>query len=93
MIQVVTYVYDPGAESVITELRPAHREFLSALHAEGILKVSGPWVGGPAGAYLLLATESQAQALEALEDDPFHRAGVIAERSVQGWAPVIGEIS
>lgn len=93
MIFVVTYRYDPGAGETITNLRPRHREFLAELHHEGMLLASGPWVGEEPGAYLLLATETAAEALAVLDDDPFAAAGVIAERSVQGWQPVIGALT
>lgn len=93
MIHVVTYVYDPKADEATTRLRPAHRDFLARLHSQGHLRASGPWVGGDAGAYLLMATDTAEQALEILDDDPFWAAGVIAHRSVQGWNPVIGELA
>lgn len=93
MIYVVAYEYDPNAQETITRLRPDHREFLARLHSHGHLRASGPWVGADAGAYLLMATETAEQALEMLDGDPFLAAGVIAERSVRGWNPVIGELS
>ncbi len=93
MIHVVAYTYDPNALETIDRLRPAHREFLAGLHAQGHLRASGPWVGGDAGAYLLMSTDTPEQALEVLDGDPFLAAGVISARSVQGWNPVIGELS
>lgn len=93
MIHVVSYVYDPAAEEAISAARPAHREFLAGLHARGDLIASGPWVGGPAGAYLLMKADSGEHALEILEADPFHTAGLILERTVQEWNPVIGVLA
>src|SRR5690625_2707481 len=92
MIYVVTYIYDSGRAETISDLRPRHRQFLTDLHASGGLIASGPWVGGPAGAYLLVAAGSEREALEMLDPDPFRAAGVIEERSVQGWDPVIGSL-
>lgn len=92
MIYVVTYVYDSERAEAITELRPRHREFLAELHDRGTLVASGPWVGEIPGAYLLLATASAQEALDVLDGDPFRHAGVIRERSVQGWDPVIGPL-
>lgn len=92
MIYVVTYIYDSHRTETISELRPRHRQFLADLHERGMLIASGPWVGGSAGAYLLLATGSEQEALDLLDADPFRQAGVIEERSVQGWDPVIGSL-
>ena len=92
MIYVVTYIYDSGRAETISDLRPRHRQFLTDLHASGGLIAPGPWVGGPAGAYLLVAAGSEREALEMLDPDPFRAAGVIEERSVQGWDPVIGSL-
>src|SRR5699024_11346070 len=83
MIYVVTYIYDSGRAETISDLRPRHRQFLTDLHASGGLIASGPWVGGPAGAYLLVAAGSEREALEMLDPDPFRAAGVIEERSVR----------
>lgn len=93
MIYVVSYVYDPAAEEEISAARPSHREFLAGLHTRGDLVASGPWVEGPAGAYLLMAANSAEEALKILDGDPFHAAGLILERTVQGWDPVIGSLA
>lgn len=93
MIYVVTYVYATDRDAEITELRPRHREFLAGLHEAGHLITSGPWVDGPAGAYLLMRGASADEAVAPLDGDPFYGAGLIAERSVQGWNPVIGSLA
>src|SRR5699024_11410494 len=58
--------------------------YTTLFRSSGGLIASGPWVGGPAGAYLLVAAGSEREALEMLDPDPFRAAGVIKERSVQG---------
>lgn len=93
MIYVVTYIYDPEATEDMDELRPAHRDFLRELHAEGRLKASGPWVGGNPGAYLLMNGKNEDYVLAVLDDDPFQTAGLILKRYVQAWDPVIGDLS
>ncbi|HJE51610.1 MAG TPA: YciI family protein, partial [Tessaracoccus flavescens] len=52
---------------------------------------SGPLVGSQPPSALLLMRADSSDAIEALlDDDPFHTAGLIAERRVDEWNPVIG---
>jgi len=92
-IHVVTYVYaDRPAD--LDALRAEHRAFLRALHAAGMLLASGPLPaheGAPAGALLVLEGASAADVAQVLDDDPFARAGLIAERTTRPWSPVIGD--
>lgn len=92
------YVDRPDA---LTEVRPAHRAFLSGLVEDGALLASGPFRLGPgetwppadgtgAGALLLVRAASAQAAAELLEPDPFNTAGLIERRSVRGWVPVMG---
>lgn len=81
----------------LARVRPEHRQFLSGLLAEGTLLASGPFAPSDslpdqqgAGALLLLRAPS-VHAVEALlDEDPFHRAGLIQTRSLRGWIPVFG---
>ena len=86
----VTYEYDERSADR-DRVRPDHRAFLRRLHDEGVLLAPGPLSGdaGP-GALLLLRAHDAAAALDVLDADPFHRAGLVAQRSVRGWDPVIG---
>ncbi|ATG56130.1 hypothetical protein CFK41_16120 [Brachybacterium ginsengisoli] len=86
----VQYTYTDDADLVAT-FRPEHREFLSALHAEGTLLLSGP-LGGTPGGLLVLTAESDAAALAALDADPFLRESVIVDRVAREWTVVIGEV-
>ncbi len=90
----VTYVYAPQPEK-LDEFRPEHRAFLRALHEAGGLIVSGPLPASddaPAGALLLLQADDVAAATSSIDDDPFRREGLIAERTVREWLPVIGSL-
>ena len=90
-IFAVEYTYDPARTDVQDEVRPRHRSFLADLHDEGVLKASGPLLDvEPGGGLLIVEAASAAHALELLEQDPFYEAGVIVERTVRGWNPVIG---
>ena len=93
-IFAVEYVYDTARTADIDQLRPEHREFLSALHEAGTLIVSGPWADAATpGALLLLHAADQDEALSVLDDDPFHRAHLITHRTARAWNPVIGDLT
>lgn len=82
-----TYVDDPGA---LDEVRPRHRAHLSSL-AGLQLVASGPYVGAPvASALLIFRAETRDEVVALLDADPFWQAGLIAERAVEEWNPVIG---
>ncbi|MFY1688223.1 YciI family protein [Plantactinospora sp. WMMB782] len=68
--------------------RPAHRELLARLHAEGGLVAAGPWADD-SGALLLFDTD-EATAREALDTDPYYRAPGVSVVSVRHWTPVVG---
>ncbi|GAA4726484.1 hypothetical protein GCM10023216_16350 [Isoptericola chiayiensis] len=90
----VTYTY-ADQPSRLDELRADHRAFLSRLHEAGAVVVSGPLPATPAypaGALLLVDTVDADAALRLLDDDPFLRAGLVAERSAREWVPVIGTL-
>ncbi|MFI9489793.1 YciI family protein [Promicromonospora sp. NPDC052451] len=84
----VSYTY---TDDVTTrdEVRPSHRDFLRALHADGVVRASGP-VDGGTGALVVVEADSADEALRILDEDPFATRGVIAERSVRAWDVVIG---
>ncbi len=92
-IFVVEYVYDSARADEVGVVRPRHREFLAALHEEGVNLASGPWTEGEAGALLLIRADSAEGALAALDADPLHEAGLIARRTARGWDPVIGAVA
>ncbi|MEC3980560.1 YciI family protein [Amycolatopsis sp. H20-H5] len=80
----ITYVQEK-----LAEVRPRHRDFLRALAAEGKVAVAGPLADGLGGITLYQAEDDTA--LKALIDqDPYHLEGVIAERTVREYKPVIG---
>jgi len=90
------YVDRPDA---LTEVRPAHREFIAELFAAGSLLASGPYVSGPGndwpgeygpGALLLLRAESAEAVVRLLDADPFYVKGLIEDRQVRRWTQVRG---
>jgi uncharacterized protein len=87
------YTYVPGSDATRDEIRPEHRAYLAELTEQGKLLVSGPYVGGDAGALLVFEDDS-ADAVRALVDaDPFAKAGLIADVSVREWSIVSGRLA
>lgn len=89
----VTYVYAPDSSTTRDAVRSEHRTFLSALHAEGKVLVSGPLPaddGAPDGALIVVEAPSAAGAVALLDNDPFRREDVVAQRTAREWVPVIG---
>ncbi|MDH6550897.1 YciI family protein [Streptomyces sp. SAI-041] len=71
------------------DARPAHREALGRLHAEGKLFAAGPWADDR-GAMLVFAV-GRAELEEILEADPYYRATSGVEvRAVREWLPIVG---
>ena len=80
---IYRYVDD---DELITRHRPEHREYLRALADAGELTVAGPFGGpGPSGGLLVLDVPSHDRATELADGDPFHRRGVIADRTIRSW--------
>lgn len=87
-VYAVTYTYAAEPER-LAAVRPEHRAYLSAQHAEGALLASGP-LPDAGGALLLLDTPDLAALEQLLLADPFALAGLITETTVRRWDPVIG---
>lgn len=85
----VTYTYAPGSETDRDTYRPEHKDFLTSLHENGTLRISGPLDGG-SGALLVLEGSSSEEVASILDEDPFHRHGLIGERTIREWSIVFG---
>ncbi|MBB4687464.1 YciI family protein [Amycolatopsis jiangsuensis] len=73
----------------VAEVRPRHREYLNEHVAQGRVAVAGPLADGSGGVVLWQAEDETA--LQPLIDaDPYHLEGVVAERSVREFKPVLG---
>ncbi|WP_216381098.1 YciI family protein [Arcanobacterium phocae] len=84
----VIYTYDPAQTDLTTEVRPRHREFLKMLFDKGALKASGPIAGGRA--LIVVDAESESKVRELLADDPFNKAGVLANVEIAEWTVIYG---
>jgi len=87
-IYAVTYTYNASDEH-LAEIRPLHRAWLKERFDEGKLFASGPMVDS-ANELLIWNAENAKDLAELLDNDPFDIAGVISERDIQEWNPVLG---
>lgn len=88
-IYAVEYRYVTDRDEEMAKLRPSHRAFNRDLADQGHLLAAGPYVGSH-DALIVVRAEDEDGALALLEDDPFLREGLIAERLPREWNPVIG---
>jgi uncharacterized protein YciI len=82
---VIEYAQD---KAKIAEVRPAHRQYLAALKANGQLAVSGPFTDD-SGALIVYEADSVAAAEKLLQGDPFHANGIFVKYVLRPWNPVI----
>ncbi|GIG89810.1 YciI family protein [Plantactinospora endophytica] len=68
--------------------RPAHRELLAGLHADGRLVAAGPWEDD-SGA-LLLFDADEPTVREALDADPYYSTTGVSVVALRPWKPVVG---
>lgn len=87
----VSYEYNPNNPQ-IAKTRPAHREFIASLHAEGKILGSGPHPDSLGGALIILQladATSTKDVIALMDQDPYYIAGTITKRSFREWNPVI----
>lgn len=87
----VHYTYADEAEEIVA-LRPKHREFLGSLKDQGKMVASGPYTDGLGSALIIIRLEDPASiddAIQLMNDDPFHIEKAIAARTVREWNPVL----
>ena len=73
----------------LAEVRPRHREFLNRLVAAGTVAIAGPFADNTGGVVLYQAADAESLQ-ELLDQDPYAIEGVIAERTVREFNPVLG---
>ncbi|MFV0429480.1 MAG: YciI family protein [Arachnia sp.] len=81
------YVDDP---QLTAEHRPAHRQYLQALIPAGLVAAGAYPEAASPGALIIVRAESAEAVAGMLDADPFRVHGVIADRIIQRWTPVIG---
>lgn len=70
------------------EVRPAHREYLSGLVAQGKILMSGPF-GDDSGAVVIYDVADLPEAQELMANDPFAQNGIIVDATVKEWRVVM----
>jgi uncharacterized protein YciI len=80
----ITYVQEK-----LQEVRPRHREYLRALADQGRVAVAGP-LGDGTGGLTLYQADDEAHLEETISQDPYYLEGVIAQRTIREFKPVIG---
>jgi uncharacterized protein YciI len=80
----ITYADKPDT---IAEVRPTHREYLTALKEKGNLWASGPFEDD-SGALIIYEADSQADAEALIANDPFNKAGVFQSYTMKPWRQV-----
>ena len=68
--------------------RPAHRERLTLLHAEGRLALAGPWADD-SGALLVFRTDEKGLR-EIMAADPYYTTPGVTVVAVRPWRPLVG---
>lgn len=68
--------------------RPAHRQRLTRLHADGLLVMAGPW-GDDSGALLLFRTDRDGVE-EVVNSDPYYSTPGVRVVALREWQPIVG---
>jgi uncharacterized protein len=79
----LTFTDDPARLAA----RPAHRERLGQLHADGILAMSGPFADD-SGALLIFDVDDPIELDRILAEDPYYTAPGVAVTRRQQWSPI-----
>ncbi|MGI5350731.1 YciI family protein [Streptomyces sp. CA-250714] len=67
--------------------RPAHRERLARLHAEGRIVAAGPWADDSGAALIFDVPRTELDAIMAA--DPYYSTPGVRVVSIRDWAPVV----
>ena len=75
--------YIPDA-SRVSEVRPAHRDYLGGLLETGNFVLGGPFIDD-SGALIVYEAESADEVERFIENDPFAKRGVFASWKIRPW--------
>ncbi|GAA1579435.1 hypothetical protein GCM10009804_40030 [Kribbella hippodromi] len=84
---VVQLRFDVTQTEQRMEVRPAHREYLATLKAEGRLVAAGPFTD-QTGALLVYDVADEAELRDILAKDPYTPAGVYELATLAEWQPL-----
>lgn len=80
-------VFSYANHDKIPDVRPTHRAYLSDLKERGKLWASGPFIDD-SGALIIYETDSEDEARQIIDRDPFRKAGVFASYQLNEWRRV-----
>ena len=69
----------------------AHRAFMNALEAEGLVRLGGP-LEEREDVLLIFRAESKGEIERRLADDPWTRSGILSTARISRWELRIGEV-
>ena len=84
---VVQLRFDLDRTDQRMEVRPAHREYLAALKADGKLVAAGPFAD-QTGALLVYDVADEAELRDILAKDPYTPADVYEIATLSEWQPL-----
>ena len=82
---VIEYLQD---RDKVQQIRPAHREYLKSLLAQGKLVASGPFTDD-SGALIIYEAATKEDAEQILRGDPFCQNGIFVSWQLRPWNPVM----
>jgi uncharacterized protein YciI len=86
----VFYSYDDRYD-LRMQTRPEHRAYLQQLQEQGALLEAGAYADeAPPGGLLIFRGDSAEEITRFIDRDPYSRVGVISDRLVRAWGPIIG---
>jgi uncharacterized protein len=83
-MKVINHAKYIDSEEKVASLRPAHRQYMSQLLAEGRLVAGGPFTDG-SGALFIYETESLAAAQEIVAVNPYQVGGAFDSYTLSPW--------
>jgi uncharacterized protein YciI len=82
---IIEYIPD---KAKIAEIRPAHRQHLSALKAQGQLVACGPFTDD-SGALIVYEAATREEAEQFIQNDPFAKNGIFVRYQLKPWNVVM----
>ena len=76
----------------VGEIRPAHRQYLGGLLANGNLVAAGPFTDD-SGALIIYEAKTREEAESFIQNDPFHLAGIFLNYQLRPWNSVMANRS
>ena len=82
---IIEYMQD---RDKVQAVRPAHRQYLATLKANGQLAACGPFTDD-SGALIIYEADTREAAEALVEGDPFNINGIFLSYQMRPWNPVI----